>query len=254
MPINQPSNQIKLTNVAVVRLRKGKKRFELACYKNKVLEYRAGTETDLDEVLQISQVFTNVSKGSLASKSDLTGSFGASTPLNDIILEILTKGELQVGEKERSANLSQLHNEVISIIASKCVDPNTGRVYPTTMIDKALTEARAKELWSGVKDGKSAKALALEGIRALVKAQIVPIARARMRVRVVIGKAGKDKVKEYVEKVVEEEMNGGDWVAECDVEPGRFKELVELVKKESKGKGRVEVLETAVVHEGENDT
>lgn len=29
--INQPSNQIKLTNVSLVRLKKGKKRFELAC-------------------------------------------------------------------------------------------------------------------------------------------------------------------------------------------------------------------------------
>jgi ribosome maturation protein SDO1 len=36
MPINQPSNQIKLTNVSLVRLKKAKKRFEIACYKNKV--------------------------------------------------------------------------------------------------------------------------------------------------------------------------------------------------------------------------
>lgn len=35
-----PINQVKLTNVAVVRLRKGGKRFEIACYRNKVQEYR----------------------------------------------------------------------------------------------------------------------------------------------------------------------------------------------------------------------
>lgn len=193
-----------------------------------------------------------MSKGAFASKSDLTSAFGASTPLEKIILEILTKGELQVGEKERQANLSQLHNEVMSIVASKCVDPNTGRVYPTTMIEKAL--AGAKEDWSGVKDGKSAKAQALEAIRVLVKIQVIPITRAKMRVRVAVGKAVKDTVKGLVEKVQSEEMNGGDWVAECDVEPGKYKELVEVVKKETKGRGRVEVLETAVVHEGDNDT
>ena len=49
--INQPSNQIKLTNVSMVRLKKGKKRFEIACYKNTVQSYRAGHETDLDNVL-----------------------------------------------------------------------------------------------------------------------------------------------------------------------------------------------------------
>ena len=35
-----PINQVKLTNVSIVRLKKGGKRFELACYKNKVQEYR----------------------------------------------------------------------------------------------------------------------------------------------------------------------------------------------------------------------
>lgn len=35
-----PINQVKLTNVSIVRLKKGGKRFELACYKNKVLEFR----------------------------------------------------------------------------------------------------------------------------------------------------------------------------------------------------------------------
>ena len=35
-----PSNQVKLTNVSVVRLKKAGKRFELACYKNKLIDYR----------------------------------------------------------------------------------------------------------------------------------------------------------------------------------------------------------------------
>lgn len=41
-----PINQVKLTNVSYVRLKKGGKRFELACYKNKVQEYRKKTYFD----------------------------------------------------------------------------------------------------------------------------------------------------------------------------------------------------------------
>ena len=63
MVINQPMSQIRLTNVSLVRLKKGKKRFEVACYQNKVQDYRSGVEKDLDEVLQIPRVFFNVSKG-----------------------------------------------------------------------------------------------------------------------------------------------------------------------------------------------
>lgn len=118
----------------------GKKRFEIACYKNKVLEYRSGVETDLDEVLQIPNVFLSVSKGQTAPKEDLAKAFGPKTSQDDIIMEILKKGEMQVGEKERHAQLEKVHNEVMTIVAGKLVDPKSKRVYTTGMIEKALDQ------------------------------------------------------------------------------------------------------------------
>jgi hypothetical protein len=35
-PMQQPVGQVRLTNVAIVRLKRGGKRFEIAAYKNKV--------------------------------------------------------------------------------------------------------------------------------------------------------------------------------------------------------------------------
>lgn len=61
---------MRLTNVAVVRLNKTGKRFEIACYRNKVVNWRNRVETDLDEVLQIESVFENVSKVMLGSGSE----------------------------------------------------------------------------------------------------------------------------------------------------------------------------------------
>ena len=72
---NTPTNQKLLTNVAVVRTKKCGKRFEIACYKNKVISWREGIEKDLDEVLQSHTVFVNVSKGEVAKKADLTKCF-----------------------------------------------------------------------------------------------------------------------------------------------------------------------------------
>lgn len=40
--VQQPIGQKRLTNVAVVRLKKKGIRFEIACYKNKVLSWRSG--------------------------------------------------------------------------------------------------------------------------------------------------------------------------------------------------------------------
>ncbi|RYP17493.1 hypothetical protein DL765_004457 [Monosporascus sp. GIB2] len=306
--IQQPSNQIKLTNVSLVRLKKGKKRFEIACYKNKVLEWRQGIETDLDEVLQIPNVFLNVSKGQTAPADELAKAFGKDKPLNDIILEILKKGELQVGEKERAAQMDRVHNEVVSIVASKLVDPRTKRVYTTGMIEKALdmlssqahqqqqgdkgaagggggsgtgtpagdeegeAKPRAKEhSWTGVVTTKSAKSQALEAMKALIAHQPIPVARARMRLRITCStnvlkqavKAPKgdgeseqkapgtvkDKILSYVEQVENQDVLGSEWEVVGFVEPGAFKGLSEFVGNETKGQGRVEVLDMAVTHE-----
>ncbi|RDL39295.1 UPF0023 family protein [Venustampulla echinocandica] len=305
MVINQPSNQIKLTNVSLVRLKKAKKRFEIACYKNKVLEWRSGVETDLDNVLQINSVFLNVSKGQTAPASDLAKSFGPKTSVNDIILEILNKGELQVGEKERHAQLERVHNEVVSIVAGKLVDPKTKRVYTTGMIEKALEmlssqgsqaqqekpapaagaedgpaaeEAEAKpkvreHVWTGVVATKSAKSQALDAMKALITHQPIPVARARMRLRVscptgILKHAAKsaapinpedgeekskgtvkDRILSYIEQVEVQEVVGSEWVVTGFVEPGAFKGLGDFVGGETKGQGRVEVLDMAVTHE-----
>lgn len=82
-----PVNQVKLTNVAVVRLKRSGLRFELACYKNKIADYRSRVVRDLDEVLQIRAVFVNVSKGQLAKKEDLVSAFGTDKE-EDIIIQV----------------------------------------------------------------------------------------------------------------------------------------------------------------------
>ncbi|OIW34036.1 Shwachman-Bodian-diamond syndrome protein [Coniochaeta ligniaria NRRL 30616] len=322
--INQPSNQIKLTNVSLVRLKKGKKRFEIACYKNKVLEWRSGIEKDLDNVLQIPNVFLNVSKGQTAPHADLVKAFGKMKP-DDIILEILNKGDIQVGEGERKAQLERINNEVISIVASKLVNPQTKRVYTPGMIEKALDmlssqahnqtttaektaattpaannnsgtstpatgdaeeakphppppqqqQQKREHVWTGVVTTKSAKSQALEAMKALIAYQPIPVTRARMKLRITCSTnvlkqavkgpkpaaaedgdgehkaAGtvKDRILGYVEQVESQDVVGSEWEVTGFVEPGAFKGLSDFIGNETKGQGRVEVLDMAVTHE-----
>lgn len=301
--IIQPSNQIKLTNVSLVRLKKGKKRFEVACYKNKVLEWRSGIEKDLDNVLQIPNVFLNVSKGQTAPREDLDKAFGKNKSVDEIILEILRKGEQQVGEKERAAQAERVHNEVVGIVASKLVDPRTKRVYTFGMVEKALemlssqsgqtasaasasagatgeegeAAAAAKPVWKGVSTTKSAKSQALEAMKALIAHQPIPVARARMRLRISCATnvlkqsvkppkdakdnkdkdAGeqkapgtvKDRILGYIEQVESQDVMGSEWEVVGFVEPGAYKALSDFIANETKGQGRAEVLDMAITHE-----
>jgi ribosome maturation protein SDO1 len=326
--INQPSNQIKLTNVSLVRIKKGKKRFEIACYKNKVLEYRSGVEKDLDNVLQIPSVFLNVSKGQVAPVEDLKKAWpdpehkGKALPTDQIVLEILKKGELQVGEKERHAQVENIRNEVLDIVVGKLVDPRTKRVYTTGMIEKALDvlssqaghnaqekgkehhgdktgekekekvgdeegegekekvdkgKGKALPVWTGVTTTKSAKSQALDAMRALIAHQPIPVARARMRLRItcptsVLKQAVKsapkpssseeseekaptgtvkDMILSFVEQVETQDFMGEEWEVVGFVEPGAFKSLSEFIGTQTKGKARAEVLDMAVIHEGD---
>ncbi len=57
-------------------------------------------------VLQVASVFTNVSKGNLASSKDLMEAFGTSDAIA-VCKEILEKGDLQVSEQERQALLER---------------------------------------------------------------------------------------------------------------------------------------------------
>ena len=50
-------------------------------------EWRNGVETNLDDVLQIANVFVNVSKGEMAKHQDLQKSFGT-TDQDDIVKEV----------------------------------------------------------------------------------------------------------------------------------------------------------------------
>jgi ribosome maturation protein SDO1 len=260
--------------------------------------------------LQIPNVFINVSKGQSAPAADLAKAFGAKVSVDDIILEILNKGELQVGEKERNAQLERVHNEVLSIVASKLVDPKTKRVYTTGMIEKALDmlssqgaqaqqadkstagsgtgtpvtgedgESKVKKehiaSWTGVVATKSAKSQALEAMKALIAHQPIPVARARMRLRITcptgilkqaVKSAGtkgdaereegeekakgtvKDRILSYVEQVETQDVMGSEWEVVGFVEPGAFKGLGDFIGSETKGQGRVEVLDMAVTHE-----
>ena len=126
-------------------------------------------ETDLDEVLQSTTVFSSVSKGVLAKKEDLELVFGTADE-EKVCLKILAEGEfqvslpatcnacdalswsslyyaaellsspLQVSDKEREVELQNLFKDVASVLAEKCINPQNHRPYTITMLERALRD------------------------------------------------------------------------------------------------------------------
>ncbi|XP_076624765.1 SBDS ribosome maturation factor [Colletes latitarsis] len=242
-----PTNQIRLTNVAVVRMKKLGKRFEIACYRNKVVSWRNKLEKDLDEVLQTHTVFINVSKGQVAKKEDLLKAFDTDDQ-TEICKEILTKGELQVSDKERHSALDSMLKDIATTVADKCINPETKRPYTVTMIEKAM-----KDVHYSVKPNRNAKQQALDVIQQL-KA-VMPLERAQTRLRVTIwGKNAKklrDKIVKLVAKLETEEWDNGTLNLVCLIDPGRYREINEMVTTEMQASGLLEVLNLKEIVEGD---
>jgi len=182
----------------------------------------------------------NVSKGEVAKSGDLRKAFGK-TDVAEIVQEILKKGEVQVGEKERDHDLASLRKEIATLVAEKCVDPSNQRPYPVGIIEKAMAEAGFS-----VKQNKNAKSQVSECIKQLQTDSKLPIQRARMRVKVTLpitdAKVLREKVLEGAEKVEHDETRQEDWEATLLIDPGQFRVINELFQKECKGRGRLETL------------
>ena len=151
------------------------------------LFFFSSREKDLDEVMQPHTVFVNVSKGQVAKKDDLCKAFGTDD-LTEIckqvrnytvhsihrhfltffyyphlsfslflllpicVVQILAKGELQVSDKERQSQLETMFRDIATIVADKCVNPETKRPYTVSLIERAM-----KDIHYSVKANKSTK-------------------------------------------------------------------------------------------------
>ena len=97
------------------------------------MNWRNKIETDLEEVLQIDNIFTNVSKGTLANSKDLMECFGT-MDRNIICMEILNKGDIQINEKERIALQENLLRDIAQIVVEKSINPETHRPYTVRIL------------------------------------------------------------------------------------------------------------------------
>ena len=238
----QPVGIKKLTNVAVVRHKTHGSRFEIACYKNTVLSYRRGHEKDLDNVLQSSEVYVNVSKGVVARDEELVRAYGT-TDRGKICEIILAKGELQVSERERKAESESAFRDAVTTLVEKCVNPGTNRPYPPGMIESAL-----RDIHFSVDPKRSAKQQALEALPKLQ--EIFPIKRAEMRFAAVVPSAKEESLMAFVRensgKVETNDLSASEASVTFTMDPSTYRALDKLVKE---CKGRLEVVTLAVTDE-----
>lgn len=255
--ITQPVNQVRLTNVAVVRLSGHGNRFEIACYKNKIVNYRQGTETDLSEVLQTTTVFTNVSKGQFAKSSLLQECFGTADE-EEVCRFILEKGEVQISDQERAVQLESMLREVASMVSEKCINPVNRRQYTMAQIRDAMKKAGFM-----VHPTRNVKQQFLDCVRLLQEKSVINIERAKMLLVIVLTPLDDadfaNRRDNAVNLLTDAGVAGADIrpaVEKCDPrvifqsDPSLYRKL-ETISRDANVKGRLEIIQQCVTDEGD---
>jgi ribosome maturation protein SDO1 len=165
-------------------------------------------------------------------------------------MQILKKGELQVSEKERSQVQDAICRDIATILSEKCVNPETKRPYPVTMIEKAM-----KELSISIHPTKPAKVQAFSLLKKME--QVFPIERARMRIQVMVpikeSKKLKGQVKPLFSTIQEETHSMQEWNVTGLIDPGSYKVIFDMLQSETAGNGRVDVLDLYDVVESDEE-
>lgn len=126
----------------VVRLKKGKKQFEILVNHGTVEKYREG-KLGWNKVAYVDQVYKNSSKGDRATTSDLKAQF--KTNNIDECMQIIAKtGDLQLTSSDRKEKLEQRRKQILNHIHKYYIDPKTNKSHPMTRIENALQQLKIK--------------------------------------------------------------------------------------------------------------
>ena len=156
-----------------------------------------------------------------------------------------------MSDKERASQMESTYRDIATIVADKCINPDNNRPYPVSIIEKAM-----KDIHFSTKPGKSSKMQSLEVIKKLKT--IMKIDRAQMELRFVLPSKEWKQIKEQIlgfgAKIEAENWEGNEVELRVLADPGLYRALEDIIQKDTKGKGSMEVLNLMVVAEGEDTT
>lgn len=126
----------------VARIRRGGDRFEILLKDpDRAIAFRQGQTTDMRDVLQTQQIFSDAKKGLIASENKLAELFATTDPLK-VAQIILRKGEIRLTAEYQRGVIEQKKKKIIDFIHINTVDPHTGLPHPVKRIELAMAQAK----------------------------------------------------------------------------------------------------------------
>jgi len=127
----------------VVKFKKGNSTFEVLTKVGSMEPYRAG-ELNIDQVLEVEEIFKNASKFDKIKSSLLKKTFGTDNK-RECILTILNEGTYPLSKKELQQKVQTRRGEILNYLHKYYHEPlkdGTSRPHPLTRLDGVLQDMK----------------------------------------------------------------------------------------------------------------
>ncbi len=229
---------VSLDKAVVARLKIEGKNFEVMVDCDKAIELREGRSVDMSDILAAPKVFSDASKGLIASEHDVQKLFG-STKIEDVARQIIKKGEVQLTAEHRKRLREEKKKRIIDIIRRNGIDARTHLPHPIQRIENAFEEAKVH-----VDEFKSAEEQIDDVVKKLRTVLPISFEKKEIAVRIPAQYAGKSyqALKQFGEVKKEEWQNDGSLVLIIEIPAGLQNDFFEKVNAFTKAEAEIKVV------------
>ncbi len=228
-----------VNKAVVASLIKAGKHFEILVDCDKALEFKAGKNVTLDEVVVTKDIYFNLKKGDQVkvSKKDLQAAF-ATDDESKIIAMILKKGEVQLTSKHREQEREAKRKQLLDIIHVNAVDSKTGYPHPRARIERALEESKFR-----LNDAKGVDEQVESAVAALRELLPIKFEKKHVAIKIPSAYAGRAQGSVRKHKVIKEEwLTDGSYYSVIEIPSGILDEFFDELNKISHGQVESKIL------------
>src|SRR3989338_1190673 len=229
---------IDVDKAVLARLKIGGKNFEVLVDCNTAIELKEGKSVDISDVLAAPKIFSNASKGLLASEQELQKLFG-SNKVEDVARQIIKNGEVQLTAEYRKKLREEKKRRIIDIIHRNGVDPRTKLPHPPQRIENAFDETRIH-----IDEFRPAEEQAKEIIKKLRAVLPITFEKREIAVKLPSQYAGSayQHIRKFGEIKKEEWQNDGSLIIIIEIPAGLRNEFVDKLNSLTKAEAEIRVI------------
>lgn len=224
--------------INLARLKMGGEKFEVVIDPDAAMEFRAGKQMDIREVVHSEKIFSDAHKGLHVSEHTIRNVFKTDDSL-EILKTIISRGEIQLTPEYREKLREQKLRSIIQTIHRNGVDPKTNLPHPPQRIANAMAEAKVH-----IDEHKRAEDQIQDVLRKIRTVLPIRFESRRVSVAIPVQYASKahQTIRNYGTIIREEWQSDGSLTSVIELPAGLQQEFFDAINKLTHGHCETKIL------------